>query len=179
MSGPADAVRTYIRAKDESRPWLMRHAFAETCSLAFDIRTDAISFPPSANGIAAVTETLIRRFSADYENVYTFCLSFPPDDAARQFSCDWLVGMSQRMDGRVRVGHGRYHWSFAPEGRCLVERLRITIERMPLVSATCLDPVMTWLSGLPYPWCPPGDVTTGMPRLAGLEEVAAHLERSL
>lgn len=174
--GPADSIRTYIRAKDESRPWLMRHAFAEDSRLEFDIRTDTITFPPSAQGREAITDVLIRRFSSDYENVYTYCLSLPPEGASCQFSCGWLVGMSQRADGKVRVGTGRYDWDFAPGERCLVARLRITIERMPVLPATCLEPVMTRLSALPYPWCPPGEAARVMPQIDGLEEVRARLE---
>ena len=73
-----DAVKTYILAKDGNRPFLMSQAFAENAELEIVVKTDAISFPGSAKGVAALEDILVRRFGREFENVYTFCLAEPP-----------------------------------------------------------------------------------------------------
>lgn len=177
MSDPARAIGNYIRAKDGNRPFLMRQAFAADATLEMTVRTDAIAFPSSATGRDAITEVLVRRFSADYENVYTFCLAAPPAPDCRQFTCDWLVGMSNRANGDVRVGCGRYDWWFADGEPCLAARLGIVIEDMAILPSGCLDEVMTWLGVLPYPWCLASRTSAGMPASEGLEGIAEYIGR--
>jgi hypothetical protein len=163
MPSPSDAISAYIHAKDGNRPYLLRWAFAETVALEMVVKTDAISFPASAKGLDSITPILVHRFARDFENVYSFCLASPPEPDLRQFSCDWLVGMSSKGSGEIRVGCGRYDWFFQTSGQCLVDKLIITIERMQVFPPDCLGPVMTWLSDLPYPWCQPSVAVKGMP----------------
>ena len=177
MPGPADAIGVYIRAKDGNRPHLMRRAFAEAAALDIVVNTDSISFPASATGLDAITDILVRRFSHDFENVYTFCLASPPTPDGRRFVCDWLVGMTAKADGEIRVGCGSYDWHFRAGDRCLVERLQITIERMQVLPADGLDAITSWLSDLPYPWCPPEQATKSMPKLQGLWEITDYIVR--
>jgi hypothetical protein len=47
----AEAISTYILAKDSNRPQLMKDAFAEDCELEMIVKPDAISFPGSAKGV--------------------------------------------------------------------------------------------------------------------------------
>ena len=178
MPAPADAISTYILAKDGNRPYSMRRAFAEAASLEMIVKTDAIAFPPTAKGLDSITDILVRRFARDFENVYTFCLASPAARDARQFSCDWLVGMSGKHDGLVRVGCGRYDWHFQSQAPGLVEKLKITIERMRVFSPACHDPVMEWLSDLSYPWCPVEEATKCVPDLDGLAEIADYINRA-
>jgi hypothetical protein len=70
----AEAISTYILAKDSNRPQLMRDAFAEYCELEMVAKTDAISFPCSAKGLEEITKVLVTNFGDQYENVRTFCL---------------------------------------------------------------------------------------------------------
>ena len=49
----ADAIGTYILAKDSNRPQLMERAFAGDCELEMAVKTDAISFPNSCKGAGA------------------------------------------------------------------------------------------------------------------------------
>jgi hypothetical protein len=175
MPSATDAVSSYILAKDGNRPFLMRRAFAEDAELEMVVKTDAISFPGSASGLRAIEDVLVRRFGLDYENVFTFCLS-RPSEHDRHFVCRWLVGMSAKSDGRVRVGGGRYDWRFADRGG-LVEKLVITIDVMNTFPATELAPTMKWLSGLPYPWCTPEDAVKAMPRIEGLGAIEAYLRQ--
>lgn len=176
MITPADAVETYILAKDGNRPFLMQRAFADDARLEMVVKTDAISFPSAARGVKAIADILVHRFGIDYENVYTFCLSRPSDTERRQFACHWLVGMSAKSDGQVRVGCGRYDWTFGPDGR--VEKLVIAIEAMNTFPASELAATMDWLSGLPYPWCAPGDVLDGMPKAAGFAAIEAYVKQA-
>ena len=67
MSSPFDAVTTYFLAKDGNRPFLMRRAFAEGVELQMVVKTDAISFPQSATGVAAIEDILGRRFANDFD----------------------------------------------------------------------------------------------------------------
>jgi hypothetical protein len=84
----ADAVSTYIFAKDRNRPQLMKDAFAVDCELEMVVKTDAISFPSSAKGLVQVTEVLVTSFGDQYENVRTFCLSRPSLEYLPHFRCD-------------------------------------------------------------------------------------------
>ena len=172
---PAELIRTYIRAKDDNRPYLMRRAFAESAELEMVNLTSAVEFPPITRGLGAITETFIRRFNQTYENVITLCLSAPPKETATQFSCDWLLGMSEKDGGALRSGCGRYDWSFQPGVGGLVERLKITIELMPPVPAAQFDPVLDWLAALPYPWCSHQDALRAPPSLEALGPILTHL----
>jgi hypothetical protein len=174
MLAPADAVKTYILAKDGNRPFLMRQAFAEDAALEIVVKTDAISFPSAANGVAALEDILVRRFGIDYENVYTFCLSEPPLALCAHFACHWLVGMSAKANGQARVGCGRYDWHFDERG--LVERLIIAIEVMKVLPTEQLSPSLDWLSALPYPWCGASEALKQMPALDGLADIEAYLK---
>lgn len=176
MISPADAVETYILAKDGNRPFLMQRAFAANAELEMVVKTDAISFPSTARGVKAIADVLVHRFGIDYENVYTVCLSRPSDADRRNFSCHWLVGMSAKSDGKVRVGAGRYGWTFGWDG--LVEKLVITIDVMNMFPATELAATMNWLSRLPYPWCTPGDVLDGMPKAEGFAAIEAYVKQA-
>lgn len=112
MPDHCELISTYILAKDGNRPWLMRNVFADGAQLEMVVRTESISFPSAATGIDAITEILVRHFCRDNENVYTFCLCPAPKGHANAFSCNWLVGMSVRDTGKVRVGCGQYDWVF-------------------------------------------------------------------
>jgi hypothetical protein len=169
------AVENYIRAKDENRPWLMGHAFADNATLEMIVNAGTISFPPRAAGLESISDVLVRRFAQTYENVHTFCLAVPPQNDAGNFSCDWLVGMSEKDTRKVRVGCGRYGWQFQSDGQRLVERLTITIRLMESLDPACLDPVMNWLGELPYPWCAARDAWASIPQLEGLATVRQYL----
>jgi hypothetical protein len=176
MASIEDAVTTYILAKDGNRPWLMTRSFAEDAGLEMVVKTDAISFPSAARGLAQITEILVGRFAVDYENVYTFCLSRPALSHGDHFSCDWLVGMSAKRDGAVRVGCGRYDWHF---GACqLVKKLTINIETMSVLPGSEQVQVFPWLAALPYPWCSGRVALAAMPSIDGLAAIRSFLQRA-
>jgi hypothetical protein len=121
----ADLVATYVHAKDSNRPHLMKGAFAPDATLDVVANTGTIAFPPRTAGIDAITATFISGFAQTFENVYTFCLCARPQEDAPTFSSAWLVGMSEKAGGAVRLGSGRYDWVFRA-GR--VQHLTITID---------------------------------------------------
>lgn len=175
---PEDLVRTYIRAKDENRPHLMERVFAANAQLEIIVKSEAISFPPVTKGLASITDVLVRNFAMNYENVYTFCLKRPTSQTReRGFSSDWLVGMSEREGGQVRLGCGRYDWQFSSAGACLVERFIITIEVMQRLARDSGKEVFEWLSGLPYPWCGAGTIGKTAPDIEGIEPVIDYITR--
>ncbi len=169
-----DAIATYIEAKDHDRPQLMADAFLDDCELEMVVKTTAISFPSAAVGLEQVTRVLVRDFSAQYDNVRTFCLSRPPSDHPAQFRCRWLVGMTARQDGAVRVGCGHYDWHFrSGDGR--VERLSIEIALMSVLPAKDARRILPWLAAIPYPWCSGPDAARDMPSIDALAAIRTFI----
>lgn len=176
MPDPTEIVRTYIRAKDGNRPLFIREAFAEDAELEMNLKTDAISFPNSVQGLEAITDVLIRRFAIDYANVFTFCLSRPSATDQTNFACHWLVGLSAKADGAIRVGCGSYDWHFASDKFGLVDKLTINIDVMNVLPKAAFKPIMDWLSDIPYPWCTPDEAVRNMPSINGLGPIKTYLE---
>ena len=173
-----EVLRTYFHAKDENRPHLMRDAFSETATLETIVKTDAISFPPISRGLAPITDVLICKFAQSYENVYSFYLEKPPAHIpSSSFSCDWLVGMSEKETGKPRVGCGRYDWHFQHAEPRLADRLVITIEAMQILSADHLERVLLWLTGLPYPWCSAQTILSAAPAIPDLDLILRYVSR--
>jgi hypothetical protein len=172
-----DAISTYIFAKDSNRPQLMKHAFAGDCELEMAVKTDAISFPSSAKGLEQITQVLVTNFGDQYENVRTFCLSRPNSDYLENFRCDWLVGMSARQGGAVRVGCGHYSWHFGSDDDGRVKKLVIDIEVMCVLPAEQSKPIMQWLAALPYPWCSDIQACESIPAIDGLGPIDCFLRR--
>lgn len=177
MSSPFDTVSNYFLAKDGNRPHLASRIFADEAELKMVVNTDAVSFPESASGVDALKDILIRRFANDFENIYTFGLTRPTATNLQHFPCHWLVGMSVKRNGSARVGCGCYDWYFTPDERCLAERLVITVDVMCVLPQTKLDDLMTWLSGLPYPWCTPEEAVSTMPSFSAMAMVKRYLDR--
>ncbi|HYQ61024.1 MAG TPA: hypothetical protein VEP29_08225, partial [Desulfatiglandales bacterium] len=96
-------------------------------------------------------------------------------DDARSFSCKWMVGMSERETGAVRVGCGRYDWQFQSGEPFLTRKLTITIDFMQVLPAETLEAIMDWLFGLPYPWCPVQTAVTSAPKVEGLDVILDYL----
>jgi hypothetical protein len=173
-----DVLRTYFHSKDENRPHLMAGVFSETATLETIVKTGAISFPPLSRGLAPITEVLVRRFAQAYENVYSFYLERPASQIpSASFSCDWLVGMSEKETGNARVGCGRYDWRFQSDEPHLADRLVITIEAMQVLSPASLEPVLGWLTELPYPWCPAETLLATAPAIGDLAPVFRYVGR--
>lgn len=81
----------------------------------------------------------------------------------------------------VRVGCGRYDWTFDTPGTGLASGLVITIEAMLVLEPARLDATLEAIDGLDYPWTsgPAAAAALRAPRELAptLEPVLAWLER--
>ncbi len=142
------------------------------------VKSEAIAFPARSEGLAVISDVLVRRFGQSYDNVYTFCLAdAPPAGDAQRYGCDWLVGMTDKASGGVRVGCGSYAWEFSEQaGARRVQALTIVIEAMEVLPPEAAQPVLDgWLSRLPYPWSTAAQVCEQASALAQLAPVLAYL----
>jgi len=172
---PEQVLRTYFRAKDENRPLLLAGAFSPDARLEVRNRSDQISFPATTIGLEGIADALVRRFNQTYENIYSFYLDGPgPSDES--FSCDWLVGMTEKESRSVRVGCGRYDWAFRGGPDFLATRLVITIEAMLALDPSRTASVMGWLGQLTYLWTSAAEVTRTL-SLGGLAVLRDYLGR--
>jgi hypothetical protein len=174
MTTAQRSIEHYIHAKDGNRPHLLDQAFTAGAILDMVVRTGSISFPDHVEGRRGIGDVLVSRFNQTFENVYTFCLEAPPADNIETFQCKWLVAMSDKHSGEVRVGCGRYDWRFSPSSS-LAEELVITIEHMKTLPAAELPAVMSWASHLEYPWCAPNAAVGTAPDSTPLEDVVQYI----
>jgi hypothetical protein len=174
---PEQLLRTYFRAKDENRPHLLVDVFSGDAQLDVIDRSGQTRFPAVTVGAEGIADVLVRRFNQSYENIYTFCLG-KPLPAADVFSCDWLVGMTEKASRNVRVGCGRYEWTLRGRPGLLVTRLVITIEEMLTLAPACKSEVMAALHGLDYPWISAQRLTHAL-SLGALGPVRAYIGREL
>jgi hypothetical protein len=171
---PETVLRGYFHAKDENRPHLLEDVFASDAELAIRNQSANIAFPAVTRGRAAIAEVLVRSFALSYENIYSFYLGRPAL-AVRKFTCPWLVGMSERASGHVRVGCGTYEWAFEPHAPHLARRLVIAIEAMQILPLTEAQSVFAWLRALNYPWSSPQAALQDLPRNDALSPIAQFL----
>ena len=174
MNNATKAIEHYIFGKDGNRPDLLRHAFSLDASLNVRVQTSTILFPPCVSGREAIAEVLVRSFSQQYENVYTFCFGDPPKSEANVHKCKWLVGMSTKATGELRVGCGEYHWVFSPQSGLAIQ-LSITIEHMLECPSEHRRKIMDWLQGRSYPWCESTDMLDSAPSLNCLQPVLVYV----
>ena len=146
---PEAVLRSYFHAKDENRPHILERVFEPGAELVVVNHTATISFPARTVGREAITDVLVRNFGQTYENVYSFYLRRPPV-AAEAFSCGWLVAMSEKQSKSVRVGCGRYNWSFAKAAPHLATHLTLTIQAMQVLPPAELAAVLAWVQALNY-----------------------------
>lgn len=174
MNNATKAIEHYIFGKDGNRPDLLRHAFSLDASLNVRVQTSTILFPPCVSGREAIAEVLVRSFSQQYENVYTFCFGDPPKPEANVHKCKWLVGMSTKATGELRVGCGEYHWVFSPQSGLAIQ-LSITIKHMLECPSEHRRKIMDWLQGRSYPWCESTDMLDSAPSLNCLQPVLVYV----
>ncbi len=104
-SSPAEQILVnYFRAKDGNRPRLLDRVFSADAQLEVRNASSSIAFPGVTLGREQIADVLVREFGRTYENVYSFYLSAPPRGTVEQFSCSWLVGMTEKSDKTVNPG---------------------------------------------------------------------------
>ncbi|MEO7762678.1 MAG: GNAT family N-acetyltransferase [Casimicrobiaceae bacterium] len=175
-TGTEIVLRKYFHAKDENRPHLLDEVFSPDATLEIHNRSSAIAFSAVTQGRQSIADVLVRDFGRAYENVYSFYMERPLPDA-RRFTCDWLVAMSVKDAGGVRVGFGGYDWVFEEQYPFLATRLAITIEAMLVLPAERFAAVRRWIEGLDYPWSSGAAVVAGAPAIPELSPVLLRLER--
>ncbi len=173
---PEAVLRGYFYAKDENRPHLLEDVFASNAELVIHNQSANIAFPAFTQGCSAIAEVLVRSFTLSNENVYSFYLGRPLL-AVREFTCPWLVGMSERSSGHTRVGCGTYEWSFEQHAPHMAIRLVVTIEAMQVLPSAESAQVLEWLRGLNYPWSSPENALQGIPSNELLSPIAQFLNR--
>lgn len=171
---PESVLRGYFHAKDENRPHLLDDVFASNAELLIHNQSANIAFPAFTQGRSAIAEVLVRSFALSNENVYSFYLGRPLP-GVREFTCPWLVGMSVRSSGHVRVGCGTYKWAFEAHAPHMASRLVVTIEAMQVLPITESAGVFAWLRALNYPWSSPQAALHGVPRNEALSPIAQFL----
>ena len=171
-----DILRNYFRAKDENRPHLLAGVFSADATLEVRNRASEIAFPAFTEGRAAIADVLVRTFGQTYENVYSFYMARPASDT-QTFTCDWLVVMSEKNSKNVRVGCGRYDWTFAPDAAGLATSLVISIEAMLVLPPESLEPTYRWMAELEYPWSSAMAVGAAMSSVEPLAQVVRYLSR--
>ena len=175
MLSKTDAIQAYILAKDGNRPFLLNDVFTEDAVLQMDVQTDSIAFPSSVSGRSAIADTLVREFNQKYENIYTFCIADESVIEGNKFNCPWLVVMTEKRNGALRVGYGRYDWTFSLSDN-KVESLIITIKFMETDTAEAAPDMLNWASGLPYPWCDASVIFAKPPGNSALLQVIRALQ---
>ena len=171
---PEMVLRNYVHAKDENRPHFLDATFEADAQLEVRNSTTAIAFPAITTGRAAIADVLVRTFCQTYENVYTFYLARPvgPLEA---FECGWLVAMTDKATRSVRVGCGRYEWTFGRAAPRLASSLVISISSMQVLPAEAAPEILAWVSSLSYPWSSPAEALMGAPGLPELQPVLRQL----
>lgn len=173
----AEAIlRTYVHAKDENRPHLLAGVFAPDATLEVRNKSSAIAFPAITLGREAIADVLVCSFAKSYENVYTFYMARPYAEAA-DIACDWLVCMTEKDGGSVRVGCGRYDWTLRADPPGLAARLVISIEAMQVLAPDQIESVFAWVRSMHYPWASADAAVRDAPRLPALAPVLEYLAR--
>jgi len=160
---PEAVLRGYFNAKDGNRPRLLESVFSEDAVLEVRNDTSAISFPAVTQGREDIADVLVRSFGQTYENVYSFYLQ-RPQGRLRAFACDWIVVMSEKGSRGVRVGHGRYEWTFDSASTGLARRLVISIAAMQVFPAEAAAQAWSFVDALDYPWSSWAQVRTATVR---------------
>lgn len=168
-------ITHYIHAKDENRPHLMKNVFTNSATLEIVLKTESISFPSCTVGLHAISDVLVSKFNITYENIYTYCFIDSLKQHKNELSCSWLVTMSEKANGSVRVGYGQYNWHFDNEGVTLADRLIITIEKMVTLNSSFSDQIMDWLNTQPYPWCNSVSISQTMPEIEALDSIRTQM----
>ena len=169
-------ISQYLQAKDNNKPHWMPLTFDEQATLTMHVKTSAIEFPSQTIGCDAITQLLVKDFSQQYENVYTFCLSDTVKRDENILSCLWLVGMTDKKNREIKVGCGRYEWHFSASENTKVRKLVIDLEQMEILPHLYTDDIFHWLSSLPYPWCNSEILLRSMPSLSEIYFIRESIE---
>lgn len=151
LVGYRQQVARYINAKDKNRVHLMAGVFCEDACLQMRVNTQSISFPAQTIGLAEISKVLVTDFSTSYENVYTFCITQSCVVQGNQLECDWFVVMSDKKSSQLRIGSGKYYWTFN-DTNFKVTKLVIEIEQMQVFEQQEAFSVLSMVETLDEGW---------------------------
>ena len=160
-SSARSLLECYVRAKDRNQPEMILDCFAADAELTFDIATDAIDFPRSVTGAAAIARTLVADFGERFESCRTYYVCAAPEvDADGICTMPWLVAMRQKDNGALRLGRGEYRWRIARmgDGSDRIVGLHIAIERMDTIDDPGSATLRSLQDTLSYPWLTPTEL---------------------
>ncbi len=165
-------ISQYIKAKDNNKPHLMKSVFSQQATLEMIVQTDNISFPAKVTGVNQITQTLVSEFNTTYENIYTLCLTDTVQQKVEQnqLNCRWIVCMTEKTSGSLRLGYGDYQWNFEKNAPGLANHLVITIEHMIILPQALQPKVLSWFDKLPYPWALSSELQATMPDIELLSD---------
>ncbi|MEH6650309.1 MAG: hypothetical protein V7707_09820 [Motiliproteus sp.] len=166
-----ERVSRYIKAKDNNKPHLMAAVFSQQATLKMVVQSDNISFPADVRGVEQITQTLVSDFNHTYENIYTLCLSDTLQQTDKTLNCRWLVCMTEKATGALRVGCGDYQWGFEEHAPRLATELTIVIDTMMILPHAAQPAVMHWFDQQPYPWTQSSEMLQSMPDIPQLTEL--------
>lgn len=174
-------VSQYIQAKDNNKPHWMPQTFDDQATLTMAVKTSAIDFPAQTEGCSAISQLLVKDFNQNYENVYTLCLNDTITLQDNKLSCLWLVGMTDKQTGNIKVGCGRYDWEFSASQQPTTEVLRVTrlhigLEQMEILPQIYSEDIFSWLSNSPYPWVSTTTILQDIPDLPELQPVQSYIQ---
>ncbi|EAR61296.1 hypothetical protein [Neptuniibacter caesariensis] len=162
-------VERYIYAKDFNRPHQMSAVFTASASLEMEVNSSSISFPALTNGLEPIADTLSRNFGATYDNVYTLCIEDSIEQCGLKLDCRWFVVMTHKQEKTVRLGFGRYQWSFDESAEPLAEKLKISIEDMLVIEPSLSETLLNWISAKSYPWINRSELLENTPDIDCIE----------
>lgn len=146
-------ITNYIRAKDENRPWYLTKVFSSDALLDMQVDSDLINFPSHVTGREAIADTLVKKFAQNYGNVFTYVFDDTVVTEDKKLSCMWLVVMTDKVDGSLRVGYGKYIWHFQHNVVDLfASKLCIELISMNQFPQSMIDQIYRCIDELPYPW---------------------------
>lgn len=172
-----ELITAYIQAKDENRPWYLTKVFSSDAVLEMKVESDVIDFPAEVFGREAIPDILVKNFSQTYDNVFTFVFDDSVTYDGMKLSCMWLVIMTKKDDGSLRVGYGKYTWYFKPNSnQFLVPKLRIEIISMNEFPLSFMDSIYNCVEVMPYPWIQKSDCKKLVHSIPDLSDLIASLD---
>ena len=174
-------IHRYVRAKDQNRPHLLQQVFCTDAILDMKVESENITFPAQTCGLAAISQLLVSDFSQSYENIYTYCIEESISITANRLSCQWLVIMSDRETGQLKVGTGDYLWTFSELAEGLnkthkVQSLVIAIAHMLLLDPSQNPQILQLTETLAYSWCSRADVLALMEDIDDLKSICEAID---
>ena len=166
----------YLEAKDQQRPFLFGEVFTSEAMFQsrFAFETDFNDERP-VHGLDAIAG-VFQRMGSRVENIFTVYTPSSVRWDAGALSIDWLVGMSERESGKLRLAWGDYAWRFNPAGTRATE-LVVLMRQMIELPASAGSSINHWLAELPAPWCEAEQILESMPSFAGSEDLRAFFSR--